>query len=109
MTAEREVLLARLETLLGREQKIATHLRGEDGRREADFGDVPSYTAADEVLEGLEAAALTEIREIHAALERLDTGTYGACERCGGPIAPERLAVLPHARLCVGCAGKLAP
>jgi hypothetical protein len=32
MTAAREALLARLQLLLGREEKLAVHLRGEDPR-----------------------------------------------------------------------------
>ena len=37
------------------------------------------------------------------ALRKMDEGTYGLCERCGNPIAPERLEALPSARLCVRC------
>lgn len=42
--------------------------------------------------------------DIDAAIARLDDGTYGACEACHRPIAPERLEALPHARYCVTCA-----
>ena len=38
------------------------------------------------------------------ALEKLDEGTYGTCDRCGGPIAEKRLRALPDSVLCVGCA-----
>ena len=38
------------------------------------------------------------------ALDQLDAGVYGICERCGGPIAPERLEARPDARLCIDCA-----
>lgn len=42
--------------------------------------------------------------EVYAALDRLDAGTFGTCERCGQAIAAERLDALPYARHCVGCA-----
>jgi RNA polymerase-binding transcription factor DksA len=46
--------------------------------------------------------------EITAALERLQKGTFGSCEECGGPIVPrERLRELPYTRYCVTCAQKL--
>lgn len=47
----------------------------------------------------------TEIRlaQVIGALNRLERGTYGACEGCGQPIPKERLQVLPDARLCVRC------
>jgi DnaK suppressor protein len=43
------------------------------------------------------------VEQISAALNRLDAGTYGRCIRCGGQIAPGRLAVLPHAAACIEC------
>ena len=46
------------------------------------------------------AAALADVDR---ALEKLDEGTYGRCDRCGGPIAPERLEAIPSAVLCVTC------
>ena len=45
--------------------------------------------------------------EVQAALERIDSGTFGTCEACGGAIAEERLEALPYVRHCVGCAAKL--
>jgi DnaK suppressor protein len=38
------------------------------------------------------------------ALDQLAAGTYGTCEECGRPIAPERLEARPDARLCIECA-----
>jgi DnaK suppressor protein len=37
------------------------------------------------------------------ALEKIDRGTYGICERCGEPIAPERLEALPFVAYCISC------
>ncbi len=49
---------------------------------------------------------LTEAGE---ALQRLDAGHYGRCERCGGPIAPERLDARPTARTCIRWASARRP
>ncbi|MDQ7030250.1 MAG: TraR/DksA C4-type zinc finger protein [Ardenticatenia bacterium] len=43
------------------------------------------------------------LREILDALETVEQGTYGICERCGRPIDPERLNIMPETRLCVRC------
>jgi len=43
------------------------------------------------------------ISQVERALERLDEGNYGWCERCGNPIPVERLAAFPSATLCVSC------
>jgi RNA polymerase-binding transcription factor DksA len=42
--------------------------------------------------------------EIDAAIERLETGTYGVCERCGAAIGEGRLEARPEARTCIRCA-----
>jgi RNA polymerase-binding transcription factor DksA len=55
-------------------------------------------------LTALLAAARARISEVDDALRRVDAATYGSCERCGRPIAPERLAARPIARCCVACA-----
>jgi DnaK suppressor protein len=38
------------------------------------------------------------------ALAKLDEGSYGTCDSCGGAIAPARLEAMPDSVLCVTCA-----
>jgi DnaK suppressor protein len=38
------------------------------------------------------------------ALEKLDEGSYGICDGCGGPIEPARLSARPDSVLCLRCA-----
>ena len=47
-----------------------------------------------------------EVAELDAALARLDGGTWGRCERCGGAIGRDRLRAVPEARFCVPCSRK---
>ena len=49
------------------------------------------------ILEQVEA----ELADVDRALRRLDEGTYGTCEACGGPIGDARLEAMPAARFCV--------
>lgn len=44
------------------------------------------------------------LAEIDDAVSRVETGTYGWCEHCGGVINAERLAARPSARACLTCA-----
>jgi DnaK suppressor protein len=41
---------------------------------------------------------------ITRALAKLDDGTYGVCDACGGPIAAARLGAAPESVLCIECA-----
>ena len=45
-----------------------------------------------------------KLRDVERALGKLGEGTYGTCDRCGTPIAPERLEAIPWAVRCVACA-----
>jgi RNA polymerase-binding transcription factor DksA len=46
------------------------------------------------------------LTDVDDALAKLDNGTYGRCESCGGPIGDARLEAMPAARLCISCASK---
>ncbi len=47
------------------------------------------------------------LREIEAALQRFEDGSFGECLECGEPIAPGRLTANPAARHCITCAEAL--
>lgn len=49
-----------------------------------------------------------ELARVEHALEKFEQGTYGLCDNCGQPIAPERLEALPQANLCVNCKAQQA-
>ena len=53
------------------------------------------------LLEQLEA----EIGDLDAALRKVEEGTYGICEICSSPIAPDRLEAMPGTRTCIEHAG----
>ena len=44
--------------------------------------------------------------QIEAAIERIEDGSYGQCEECGGKIPKLRLEAIPYAALCVRCASQ---
>jgi DnaK suppressor protein len=44
--------------------------------------------------------------KIEGALERIEDGTYGACEECGVRIPKTRLNAVPYATMCVKCASE---
>ena len=44
------------------------------------------------------------LARVERALSKLDEGTYGYCDGCGGPIPQDRLEAMPDAVLCMACA-----
>lgn len=43
------------------------------------------------------------IMKMQEALKRIDDGTYGICEDCGGPISEKRLMARPVTTECIEC------
>jgi RNA polymerase-binding transcription factor DksA len=70
----------------------------------ADFAEQATERQNDEVLEALLAESEGALRQVERARERLQAGTYGQCERCGEAIGAARLAAMPMAECCLGCA-----
>jgi DnaK suppressor protein len=48
-------------------------------------------------------ALRSNLVDVERALAKTDAGTYGICERCGRPIARERLEAIPWAALGIDC------
>ena len=83
-----------------------------DGRRNREA--LAIETSADELdriqhaqerdfaMEALDRESLRQ-REITAALERIDNGSFGICLNCEEEIAAKRLAAVPWTALCITC------
>jgi len=72
--------------------------RGDD-----DWAENAKEAEDDEVLEKMGGLAVTEIRQINAALTKIEKGNYGTCSDCQQTIAVKRLEALPYATLCISC------
>jgi RNA polymerase-binding transcription factor DksA len=56
--------------------------------------------------EAVLSQSVQHLRDIDAALLRMDEGTFGTCKTCGGPIALGRLQARPQATQCISCAAR---
>ncbi len=96
---------AALDTMLAEYGKRANAIREDLARSHSpDFAEQALQRQNDEVLEALLAESEVTLRLVGLAKLRLAEGTYGYCLRCGEPIQPARLAVMPAAEYCLGCA-----
>jgi len=100
-SSARKKLTARLEQLLPQIGKIEAHLANP---LEKDSQERSLQLENDEVLGALDEAGRKELLQIRGALQRLDDGTFGTCDRCGESISKARIAALPSAALCIQCA-----
>ena len=94
LMAERAEVISELEALNARLETKADYELGE--------GDPMIYQW--EFNFAMRGRAQQHLAQIEEALQQLEMGIYGLCERCGQPIEPERLAVLSHTTVCSQCA-----
>lgn len=101
-----EALAAQHQRVAGLRADLA-ELVSDQGLTELDtdegFGEGATTAIDKDRDEALYARGRQAIVEIEEALARLDSGTYGRCQSCGGAIPRERLEALPTATTCVRC------
>jgi DnaK suppressor protein len=100
---------ARAQLLRAREDVLrrrGDHREGEEellGVREADPTDQAAAEGGAIPLDSLNDTERGRADDIGDALHRIESGEYGTCEVCEGPIESRRLEVLPWARRCFAC------
>lgn len=104
--AMKDKLLGELQSILGRHDKIRSHLHNTDRDIPSDWQEAAQLMENDEVLEALEESSRVRIEGLRSALRRIEIGEYTACVRCGEEINPRRLAAIPTTPLCVACAAQ---
>lgn len=102
LEAERERLAAEVDKIDTEERELLSEASGENAYRDH-MADQGTATFEREMDLSFEESAREHLKEIEAALERIDSGTYSECERCSATIPVERLEAVPTARLCISC------
>ncbi len=106
----REALQQRRAEIESEVERMAAELRAIGIDQEEERGGLGNHLA-DDGSNVMEAERLTTISgdfteivsQIDAALERMDNGTYGTCQRCGKPVNRERLEAFPYVAYCIDC------
>jgi RNA polymerase-binding transcription factor DksA len=103
LEAERQQALRSFTALTGDFDRVVA------ASRDSNADDEHDPEGATIAFERSQTAALVlqvqgHLAEIEAAIQRLEDGTYGTCERCGQPIAEARLEARPAASTCITCA-----
>lgn len=100
-----------LKTLLEEERDSLLHQLAELGFGDAgglsydsNFADTSQVTAERGEAEALAGQLREALDGVSRALEKVEDGTYGVCERCHKPISPARLEAKPASTHCIDCA-----
>jgi len=106
----RERLLALRARLQGVVTQMADNALNKDRsnttRMPTDMAEVGSENFDQELTLSLLGSERNALDQIEAAIKRIDDGSYGQCEGCGGKIPKTRLEAIPYTALCVRCASQ---
>ncbi len=104
LLARREQILKDIEAIAGPDkEKLRAKFPEFGDKTDENAQEISEYStnlATEKVLE-------STLRDIEAALKRIEDGTYGICKYCGQEIDEKRLLARPVASACISCKTKL--
>jgi DnaK suppressor protein len=103
LTHFRKKLVEKRRQLEDEVGRSALYGKGQEDDSTKDLGDQATNAYTREFLFELSSGDRRLLREVEAALHKLDEGGFGDCERCSEPISEKRLEALPFARYCINC------
>lgn len=106
LEAQKESLQKELESFATEDKNVKHNWEAKFPSRE----DSDKDEAADDAQEydnalSLEHSLESKLKDVNIALEKITSGTYGICEKCGKEIEEKRLMAAPEARFHMKCNG----
>ena len=101
------VLHERKKNLLERANQTVSHEATKEKDHLSDYGDIASLESDRTFHLRIRDRERRLIKKIDQALERIEEGTFGLCERCGEEIGTKRLKARPVTTYCIHCKTKL--
>lgn len=92
-----------LDSMAGEIRAIGIDQDDENGGTGNHMAEDGSNVAESERLIAIRGDLLVILQQADSALERMENGTFGICQRCGKPINPERLEAFPYVSYDIEC------
>ncbi len=95
-----------LKTFAIKDSKIKGNWKSRFPKFNKEAGGETAEVSADQVEEystrlSIEHSLEIKLKNINLALEKIEKGIYGICEKCGKKIQIKRLEACPEARFCI--------
>lgn len=115
---DEEFLLEQKNELMNEKRRLEEEVAGSSNEEKGEglVPEFPNYGTEDEDETQEIEQALTNsqvggdmeemLGDVELALSKIENGSYGTCENCGGQISRERLEAFPAAKICLDCESK---
>ena len=73
----------------------------------ADFSDFAARSYGRKLQGDLEEYEWVKLKQVEAALKKVEDGEYGICEQCEQEILENRLEIMPYTEFCIQCLSEI--
>ena len=93
--------------IVGGVEKLQNNGKNDEAEHMPDISD-DAARAYDKKLQGdLEEQEWNKLKQVEAALEKVENGEYGICDQCEKKIPEARLKIIPYTEFCTQCLSEI--
>ena len=101
-------LLENIRTkIVGDVEKAHHNKKNSEVEQMADISDDAARSYGRKLQGDLEEHEWVKLKQVEAALKKVEDGEYGICEQCKQEILETRLEIMPYTEFCIHCLSEI--
>ena len=101
-------LLENIRTkIVGDVEKAHHNKKSNEVEQMADISDDAARSYGKKLQGDLEEQEWVKLKQVEAALKKVEDGEYGICEQCEQEILETRLEIMPYTEFCIQCLSEM--
>ena len=101
-------LLENIRTeIVGDVEKAHHNKKSNEVEQMADISDDAARSYGKKLQGDLEEQEWVKLKQVEAALKKVEDGEYGICEQCEQEILETRLEIMPYTEFCIQCLSEI--
>ena len=103
-----QALLENIRTkIIGDVEKAHHNKKSNEVEQMADISDDAARSYSKKLQGDLEEQEWVKLKQVEAALKKVEDGEYGICEQCEQEILETRLEIMPYTEFCIQCLSEI--
>ena len=93
--------------IVGDVEKAHHNKKSSEVEQMADISDDAARSYGRKLQGDLEEQEWVKLKQVEAALKKVEDGEYGICEQCEQEILETRLEIMPYTEFCIHCLSEI--
>ena len=93
--------------IVGDVEKAHHNKKSSEVEQMADISDDAARSYGKKLQGDLEEQEWVKLKQVEAALKKVEDGEYGICEQCEQEILETRLEIMPYTEFCIQCLNEI--